>query len=332
MWLVSGGAGFCGRAVVRALLVRGERVRVFDCAPDAELGCEHFQGDVRDAAAVARACAGVARVIHLAAAVPLARDQALFDSVNVTGTRNVVQAAKRAGARAATVVSSSAVYGAPERLPVTEQTPPDPLEPYGRSKLQADELALALASRDFAVSIVRPRTVLGAGRMGLFSLLFSWVRRGRPLPLLGDGAAVYQFVHADDLAQACVAAALQAHCGPFLAGSVQPWPIGALLRGLCDHAGTGSRVWHLPAGPVRMALQVASKLPGGAVAPYHAHLYGKPLWFDVSRTCLALDWQPQRDDLASLCESYDWFAAHGAQHAGATAHTRPMAPTWLDRW
>ncbi|MSQ81460.1 MAG: NAD-dependent epimerase/dehydratase family protein [Myxococcales bacterium] len=330
-WLVTGGAGFCGRAIVSGLLQAGERVRVFDIAPCSIAGAQAVQGDVRDFAAVHRAMADTRWVIHAAAAVPLARNRQLFASVNVEGTRNVLRAAADHAVAKVVVVSSSAVYGAPAELPVTMTSEAQPLEAYGRSKLAADQLAHLYADAGLPVAVVRPRTVLGPGRLGLFSLLFDWVRRGRPVVVVGDGAAVYQFVHADDLARLCVAAAHCPHAGPFLAGSARPIALRSLLRGLCDHAGTGSRLLHLPDFGVRTALRMAAALPLGVVAPYHARLYGRPLSFDITQTCAQLVWQPVHSDGEALRQSYDWFVQHGSDH-GDSVHTRPLASGWLGFW
>lgn len=330
-WLVTGGAGFCGRAIVARLQQRGEIVRVLDTLPVTTPAVESFVGDVCDTVAVRRAMHDCQFVIHAAAAVPLARNRALFARVNVAGTATVLAIAREAGVTKTVVVSSSAVYGAPSQLPVTALTPMAPLEPYGQSKRDADLLALAQAAQGQAVAVVRPRTVLGPGRSGLFALLFEWVHRGHPIPLLGDGRAIYQFVHADDLADACIAAAQAPGPGPWLVGSAQPLPLGELLARFCVQAGTGSRVIALPASPVRPLLHLAAALPGGAIAPYHAQLYGKPLWFDIATTCQGLGWQPQFDDVTALTQSYQWYVSHRDDVAAGSAHSRPMAAGWL-RW
>lgn len=311
--------------MVAKLLARGDAVRVFDLLPAAHPAVESIVGDVGNVRALQLATDGCDSVIHAAAAVPLARDADLFARVNVQGTRNVLAAARAAGVGKTVVVSSSAVYGAPTVLPVTMATLPQPLEAYGRSKRDADALALAA---DQPVAVVRPRTVLGPGRSGLFGLLFAWVHAGKPVPLVGDGRAVYQFVHAEDLADACIAAALQPGTGPWLVGSADPLPLGELLRQFCAVAGTGSTVVRLPDRGVRSLLRVVAALPGGVIAPYHAQLYGKPLWFDTAQTCAGLGWRPQHSDLDALLASYQAYVAAGGQAAGSV-HSRPLAAGWL---
>src|SRR5690606_20287541 len=156
--------------------------------------------------AVRAASEGVDAVLHNVAQVPLARDRELFRSVNVTGTANVLLAARDAGVAKVVHTSSSAIFGIPERNPVTEDTPGRPVEAYGRAKLDAEHLCRDAAEAGLDVTIVRPRTILGHGRLGIMAVLFELVAAGAPVFVLGRGENRYQFVHADDLADACLRA------------------------------------------------------------------------------------------------------------------------------
>src|SRR5262245_44317707 len=211
MILVTGGSGYFGSLLLRKLRERQESCRVFDLvdADDRPADVEFVQGDIRDAGAVAAACRGVAIVHHNVAQVPLARDRQLFQSVNVQGTQNLLTAARMASVSKVVFTSSSAVFGAPDHNPVTEETPPRPGEAYGQAKLEAERLCRAESERGLDVTIIRPRTILGHGRLGIFQMLFEWVRTGYNVPVLGRGDNLYQFVHAEDLADACILASLR---------------------------------------------------------------------------------------------------------------------------
>ena len=169
-------------------------------------GAEFVAGDVRDRAAVRAACDGVDVVFHNVAQVPLAKDRALFDAVNVGGTANVLVAARDARVAKVVHTSSSAVFGIPEHNPVTEDSPCRPLEAYGRAKLRAELLCHDAVAAGLDVTIVRPRTVLGHGRLGVIAMLFEFVADGAPVFVLGGGDNRYQLVHAADLADACLRA------------------------------------------------------------------------------------------------------------------------------
>ncbi len=204
--LITGGSGYLGSYLLRRVLERSDRARVFDLndADDRPPSVEFVRGDIRDEGAIARACEGVDTVYHAVAQVPLARDRALFESVNIRGTQALLEAAVAAGVRKVVSISSSAVYGVPARLPVTEDTIPTPAEAYGSAKYEGERLCAKYARTGLDVSVVRPRTIVGHGRLGIFQILFEWIRQGANVPVLGRGDNVYQFVHVADLADACI--------------------------------------------------------------------------------------------------------------------------------
>src|SRR4029079_10476918 len=83
--------------------------------------------------------------------------------------------------------SSSAVFGRPASNPVTENSPCVPVEAYGRAKLRAEVLCREAAAAGLDVTIVRPRTILGHGRLGIFAILFDFVAAGAPVYVLNGG-------------------------------------------------------------------------------------------------------------------------------------------------
>lgn len=310
--LVTGGSGYFGEVLVGHLRARGDQVRIFDRVanedrpPDVEL----IQADVRDRDAVRRAVQGVDVVHHNVAQVPLAKDREQFWTVNVRGARIVLEESLKANVRKVVMVSSSAVYGAPRRNPVTPTTKPRPREAYGRAKLEAEHVARELVDRGLSVSIVRPRTILGHGRLGIFQILFEWVRTGQPVWLLGPGDNRYQFVHADDLARACMLADERPESDVLLCGTDRFGTMRELLEGLVAHAGSTSHVRSLPLRPTKLAMTVTSKLGLSPLGDYHALMYGREMYFDIGETQLKLGWSPRYGNDEMIAESYDWYVAH----------------------
>jgi nucleoside-diphosphate-sugar epimerase len=327
--LVTGGSGYFGHLLVRKLLQRGERVAVFDRVDSTERPPEvaFHRGDIRDAEAVRSACRGAEVVYHNVAQVPIAKDRAAFWSVNRDGTANLLRAAREAGARKVVYTSSSAVFGVPRRNPVGPDDEPRPREAYGRAKLAGEQLCREQAAGGFPVDIVRPRTIVGHGRLGIFQILFEWLREGHNVPVLGRGDNVYQFVHADDLAEACLLAGQRAACGVFNVGTDRYGTMRAALEHLCRVAGTGSRVRSVPLWPAVAAMHVTSVLGLSPLGPYHALMYGRSLYFDISRTCAELGWRPRYSNDEMLEESYRWYLEHRealAHQRDASAHRSPM--------
>jgi nucleoside-diphosphate-sugar epimerase len=158
--------------------------------------------------------------------------------------------------------------------------------------------------------VVRPRTILGHGRLGIMAVLFEFVAEGAPVYVLGDGSNRYQFVHANDLADACLLAADREKPAVYNVGATEFGTMRETLQALVDHAGTGSRVRSLPAAPAKAGMQVLARLGLAPFAAYHWLLYGESLWFDTSRARSELGWKPVHSNQSMVVESYEWFLAH----------------------
>ncbi len=310
--LITGGSGYFGSLLRDRLLARGQAVRVYDLADadDRMRDVGFVQGDIRDAARVAHALAGCDVVYHCVAQVPLAKDRHLFHSVNVGGTENLLQAALAAKLRKVICVSSSAVFGAPKSNPVSEETLPAPGEAYGRAKLEGEHLYHAYASRGLDVTIIRPRTIMGHGRLGIFQILFEWIREGHNVPVLGRGDNTYQFVHADDLAEACILAAARPGATVYNCGAAKFNTMRETLEQLCAHAKTGSRVRSVPMMPAVAFMKLTSALGLSPLGPYHALMYGRSLWFDIAKAQRELGWQPRFSNAEMFAQTYDWYLAN----------------------
>jgi len=310
--LITGGSGYFGSLLRDRLRTRGQPLRVFDLvdADDRPAEVSFVHGDIRDARRVAEALDGCDTVYHCVAQVPLAKDRHLFQSVNIGGTETLLRAAKGANVRKVIYVSSSAVFGVPRSNPVVEDTPPSPGEAYGRAKLEGENLCRAYATQGLDVTIIRPRTIMGHGRLGIFQILFEWIREGHNVPVLGRGDNVYQFVHADDLAEACILAAARPGATTYNCGAARFGTMRETLESLCTHAKTGARVRGVPMSPAVLFMRLTSALGLSPLGPYHALMYGRSLWFDIAKAQRELGWQPRFSNIEMFAQTYDWYLAN----------------------
>ncbi len=337
--LVTGGSGYFGSLLVRKLLDRRSSVRIFDLndAEDRPANVDFIQGDIREEAPVRRALNGTTVVYHNVAQVPLAKDRHLFESVNVGGTETLLRAAKESSVRKVVYTSSSAVFGVPTSNPVTEETPPTPGEAYGRAKLDGERLCQQYANGKLDVAIIRPRTILGHGRLGIFQILFEWIREGANVPVLGAGDNLYQFVHADDLAEACILAGERPGSATYNCGAERFGTMRQGLEALCRHASTGSRVKSVPMTPAVWAMKLTSAVGLSPLGPYHALMYGRSLYFDITRAKTELGWQPRYSNDEMLIESYEWYlknrdkvlAGGGSHHRSAVKQGALRIVRWF---
>jgi UDP-glucose 4-epimerase len=223
--VVTGGAGFIGSNLVHALLARGDRVRVFDDLStgrpvnldDVSRDVELTDGDVRDADAVARAIAGASVVFHQAAIPSVARsvsDPVASNDVNVTGTLNVLVAARDNSVERVVYASSAAVYGNADTLPLLEGMPTRPASPYGVSKL-AGERYLEAFTRTYGLATVAlrylnvfgPRQNPRSDYAAAIPRFISCMLAGEAPTIFGDGEQARDFVFVDDVVQANLLAA-----------------------------------------------------------------------------------------------------------------------------
>jgi len=214
--LVTGGAGFIGSHLVKALVKAGHQVRVLDNLSTGSIenladvldAIEFVRGDVRDYGVVESAVRGVDAVVHLAALIDVAESVEkpdLYFDVNVRGTYNVVKASKNVSTFV--FASSSAVYGDPIRVPIPEDHPLMPKSPYAASKISGEAFVQAFANQyGFRPVILRLFNVYGPKQSRAYAgVIIEFIRRvsrGEPPVIFGNGEQTRDFVHVSDVVEA----------------------------------------------------------------------------------------------------------------------------------
>jgi UDP-N-acetylglucosamine/UDP-N-acetyl-alpha-D-glucosaminouronate 4-epimerase len=222
--LVTGGGGFIGSHLVRALLERGDEVRVLDNfstgnrANLEELDIEVVEGELRSYERVHNAVRGSEVVFHLGAlgSVPRSvQDPLTTSAVNVEGTLNVLLAARDEGVRRVVFASSSSVYGSSAELPAQESGPVDPISPYGVAKLAAERYCVSFTRvyETFETVVLRYFNVFGP-RQNPFSeyaaavpKFLTAVAAGEQVTVYGDGGQARDFTYVANVVDANLLAA-----------------------------------------------------------------------------------------------------------------------------
>lgn len=329
--LVTGGSGFLGNLIARRLLERGENVTVLDIWEDTTRPQEiqFINADICDREAVARAMQGIDIVHHNVALVPLTKSGEKFWKVNVEGSRIAAEEAVKAGVKSFIHMSSSAIFGVVDKCPITAETPPKPAEIYGRGKLAGEMAVREIAEKSgMKLVVIRPRTILGHGRLGIFQILFKWINEGRTIWIIGQGNGGYQFIHANDLMDAYMIALDRDKPGIYNVGTNRFGSLREALENLIRHTGSKSKVKSLPVGLTINTLKILDFMRLSPLAPWHYLTYHKPLYFDT-KPLEELGWKAQYSNDEMLAESYDWFLAHKDDPASATdaasPHRKPVA-------
>lgn len=324
--VVTGGAGYIGSAATHRLAADGHDVLVIDnlyqghtaALPE---GVRFARVDITDIAAMRETVAGFQpdAAMHFAAltiAPASVQDPAPFWRVNVTGTLNLLDALRAAGTTRLVFSSTAAVYGIPEQLPVSEEAAKAPINPYGATKLAAEN-AIATYAHAYGIStaVLRYFNVAGASAVIgedhtpethlIPNVLFAAAGRAPALTVFGsdfptrDGTAIRDYVHVLDLADAHMLAldALDSGEGPIGAFNLGTRD-GATVREVVE---TVERVTGL-----NVPLQYAERRPGDPPV----------LVADATRARRVLGWEPKRSTLDEMVKSaWDWFQAHPRGYA-----------------
>lgn len=313
-WLVTGGVGFIGHHFVRALLERGDAVRVVDDFSDAPYPrrlkrrhAEVLQRDLGDRLEILEGCVtnrelipavaeGADGIIHLAGLAgvrPSFADPAEYALVNVEGTATLFAAAQLHGIKTFLFASSSSVYGNSTPLPAREDAPAiDPESPYAASKRSAELMLRAMARKtpDVRCALLRFFTVYGPWQrpeMAITSFLRS-IRAGRPITVFGDGSMRRDFTHVSDIVRGILAAldATPAGVRAYNLGSGAPITLSELVAAMGRAAGKEPVVERAP-------------VPLGDVDATFA---------DISRARTELGWEPKIRIEDGLRTVVDWLA------------------------
>ena len=302
--LVTGGGGFIGSNVVRALLERGDDVRVLDNFSTgsrrnlAGLDVEVVEGELRSYERVHNAVRGTEIVFHLGAlgSVPRSvQDPLTSSAVNVEGTLNVQLAARDEGVRRVVFASSSSIYGNQSELPLREAMAPDPISPYGVAKLAAERYCVSFSRvyDSFESVVLRYFNVFGPRQdptsqyAAVVPLFITAIAAGEPVTIFDDGEQSRDFTYVDNVVAANLLAA--------------------------DAAGANGRIFNISGGTPTSVNELAVTI---------GRLLGKPVerrylparpgdlrnsWADVSEARSLLGFEPQVELEEGLRRTADYL-------------------------
>ena len=306
--LVTGGAGFIGSHLVDALVKQDRRVWVLDNLSTGRLTnlAEHLhesdlkfvKGDVRSASIADRIVARVDAIIHEAGVVDheaCLRNPTLANDVNVGGTLNLLEAARRHDVERFVYASSAAVYGEQKHVPIFEEAAPHPISPYGASKLAAEQYCLAFhSSYGLGTTCLRYFNVFGPRQSarqysGVISQFAKRLLRGRPPVVFGTGKQTRDFVSVEDVVQATLRA-LDSETSEgelYNVGTGGATTINRLAAQMIKVSGTKNlkaRHTRAKAGDIRRSVA------------------------DIRKARRRLSYLPRTTMETDLCKVYDWYA------------------------
>ncbi len=317
--LITGGAGYLGFHLGQNLPQTGVSFLAFnDIAPFIENeypeGAMLIKQDVRDPEGMYKLIHDnkIDIIIHTAAALPLWPREEIY-STNITGVRNTLTQAQKCGVERVIFISSTAVYGVPDKHPLVEEDKMVGVGAYGETKIEGERICEEFRQQGMCISIIRPKTFIGTARLGVFQILYDWVDSGKRIPIIGRGDNLYQLLEVNDLVQAII---LAGSSDPkltndvFNVGAQQFEQVRQDVGALCNFAGNGSRVLPTPAKLVKGTLALFEFL---RISPLYKWVYGtadKDSFVSTAKIEKKLGWKAKMSNQDALINSHKWYLEH----------------------
>jgi nucleoside-diphosphate-sugar epimerase len=321
-WLVTGGAGFLGINLIRHLLAQGEEVVSLDREPFDYPEHERIvevRGDIRVRDDVMRAARGCDVIVHAAAALPLYPPNEIL-TIDVDGTRTVLDVARALNCARVVHISSTAVYGVPDHHPLLESDEMHGVGPYGIAKVDAERACLAARREGQVIPILRPKSFVGPERLGVFALMYEWAREGRDFPILGRGTNRYQLLDVEDLCTAIYLAATQPADranDTFNIGAADFTTLREDFQAVLDEAGHGRHLRSIPVAPAISILRLLERLKLSPLYPWIYETVTQDSFVSIEKAQTQLGWQPRYSNKQALVRNYRWYAANADRLSGA---------------
>lgn len=309
-----------GKYLADDLLKKGALLRILDFRkPKKDFpGAEFYEADICcDKERLGRLCQDMDIVFHLAAMPSIARGKLRdYYKINVNGTQNILEAAFNNKISKFVHISSSTVYGIPQEFPLKETSRVSPLGKYGRSKLEAENACRQFISKGLNVSIIRPRVIIGPGRIGIFSILFDRICKNKPVYVIGKGENIFQFTNIFDMVSACIKAAEYRESGLFNIGSDRVSPVREELESLVRYANSKSKIISISPRFARISLKAASFFKISPLVDEQFLIADKNFKLDTAFARQKLNWVSLHSNTDSLIQAYDWYIANANEGAG----------------
>jgi UDP-glucose 4-epimerase len=311
-YLVTGGSGFFGGLLKRRLLASGHTVVNVDLHRDEDKDPNliSYQADIRDKPRMESIFSRheFDGVFHIAAILAHAvKDEKFLWTSNVDGTRVIADAARDFGVSNLVFTSSNCLWGQSLGRPVTESDAANPCELYGSSKLEGERL-LTEYSRHLNVVSIRCPTIIDSGRLGLLAILFEFIDEGRRVWTVGGGHNRYQFIYAQDLADAAVRAISHDRSDIFNIGSDDVKSIRQVYQYVIDQANSKAKIGVLPKDFTLLGMRLAHSLKISPLGPYHYKMIAEDFAFDTSKIKRELGWRPTLTNEEMLFRAYTYYS------------------------
>jgi dTDP-glucose 4,6-dehydratase len=314
--ILIGGNGFLGKAIISKIkLLSNHNFLVVDI-DQIPSKCidqnKYIQCDISNTQDVNKIPFKKGDVIHHLASKLIIPNKPRFNRYNffaatsILGTQNIINHMKRKKLKNLIFWSTDMVYGIQKKFPISEEAIPRPLGDYGNTKLIAESTIMQEVNNNkINCTIFRPRLIIGPGRLGILKKLFWLARHNLPIPIIGNGENIFQFVSVDDCAKASLKAAMQ-NCPSevYNLGSSNPVKTKILLKCFLNNIGSKSILVPLPSKFVKSILAVLNFLKISPMDVEQFKIADKNMFLSTAKVKNKLGWVSNDQDLEMLCAAY----------------------------
>lgn len=247
-------------------------------------------------------------VIHLASKIDFASSsqKELYDN-NVKSTEVLCQAALKFGVRKFIFTSSNSVYlGNSETIGIHEGISPQPIDMYGRSKVDSEQILNKYAQSMNVVNLRCPN-IIDAGRVGMLSILFELLQSNSALWTIGDGSIRHQCIYAKDLISVFYKVLKYEKSNTFNLGSERVPTFYEMYQALIELCHSRSKIRSIPGFLAIFPLKLLYRMGLSPMGPYQFRMLTRDFVFDISRAKQELDWKPTLNNTEMLGLAYEYF-------------------------
>ena len=313
--LITGGAGFLGYHVCNKLSKKFDKIIALDInnfiKEEYSETVEFFKADIVDKNLLENIFKKIKPdfVIHTAAALPLYSKKRIW-KVNFKGTQNILELSLKYNIKRMVFISSTAVYGVPEKHPLYENDELIGVGPYGKTKIAAEKLCERYRKKGLCVPIIRPKTFIGIGRLGVFQILYDWIENGKIIPIIGNGKNRYQLLEVEDLVDSIELMLFKDAKlvnDNFNIGAKDFKTVYEDVTELCKYSKSGAKVMKTPASFVKFFLRLLEILK---LSPLYKWVYdtaNKDSFVSIDKMKERFNWTPKYSNQDALKNSYQWY-------------------------
>ena len=312
---ITGGAGFLGLHLAHYFSKKNCKLTLCDIQPFVKKEypkCIFLNSDIRNDQEMDKFVNNQDIIIHAVAALPLWKKNDIFD-ININGTINLLKKSIKYNIKRFIYISSTAVYGVPKKHPIFESDPRYGVGPYGISKIKAEDECFKFINKGLNATIIRPKTFLGTHRLGVFEILFDWIRDGKKIPVIGSGNNQYQLLDVDDLVEVCFLFTQKdskKYNDCFNIGAEKFTTVKNDFEIMFKNIKSKSKVFTTPAFLVKKALWLFEKLK---LSPLYKWVYDtadKDSYVSIEKLIKTLNWHPKYSNSDALIKAYKWYIAN----------------------